>query len=44
METLRDVFTELGFSTVTSYINSGNIFFDTESQNKKQLTSTIEEH
>jgi len=29
METLRDTFTALGFKNIKSYINSGNLIFDT---------------
>jgi len=43
METLREVFVELGFDNVRSYINSGNIFFNTDIADKKQLTTSIEQ-
>ncbi|HSX06609.1 MAG TPA: DUF1697 domain-containing protein [Candidatus Saccharimonadia bacterium] len=42
MEVLRNIFTELGFNDVRSYINSGNIFFDTDNSDKQRLTRTIE--
>jgi len=42
MEHLRNIFTELGFSNVRSYITSGNVFFDTDTLDRRQLTSTIE--
>jgi len=43
MEQLRELFTELGFNNVKSYINSGNIFFDSENIDKQDLTHKIEE-
>jgi uncharacterized protein (DUF1697 family) len=45
MERLRDIFTELGLANVRSYINSGNIFFDTDTDaaDRDQLTHTIEQ-
>jgi len=44
MEQLRSLFMELGLSNVRSYINSGNIFFDTESADREKLTMAIEQH
>ena len=43
MVSLREVFEKLGFNNVQSYINSGNIFFNTESTNKQTLTPKIED-
>lgn len=42
MERLRQVFTDLGLRNVRSYINSGNLFFDTESADVAGLTASIE--
>ncbi|HSW75148.1 MAG TPA: DUF1697 domain-containing protein [Candidatus Saccharimonadales bacterium] len=44
MEQLRNLFTELGFSNVKSYINSGNIFFDADNIDREKLTTLIEQH
>ena len=44
MEQLRKLFTELGFSNVRSYINSGNIFFDTDDSDRKKLSYAIEQN
>jgi uncharacterized protein (DUF1697 family) len=44
MEQLRELFTELKLQNVRSYINSGNIFFDTASQDISALTAAIEQH
>jgi uncharacterized protein (DUF1697 family) len=44
MERLRQLFTELGFTNVRSYINSGNIFFDTNEKDRQVLTGMIERH
>ena len=45
MERLRELFTELGFSQVRSYIQSGNIFFEgPAAENRAALTRRIEEH
>ena len=42
MERLRQVFAELGLNNVRSYINSGNVFFETDSSDRATLTETIE--
>jgi uncharacterized protein (DUF1697 family) len=41
---LRHFFTELGFANVRTYIQSGNVFFDTPEQDRAQLTALIEQH
>ncbi len=42
MDRLRQVFTDLGLDNVRSYINSGNVFFDTSATDRASLTETIE--
>jgi uncharacterized protein (DUF1697 family) len=42
MERLRELFTDLGFSNVRTYIQSGNVFFDAEGD-RGALTLRIEE-
>lgn len=44
MERLRALFVELGFTGVRTYIQSGNVFFETSSDDRAVLTSTIERH
>lgn len=44
MEQLCELFTEIGFINVRSYINSGNIFFDTDNYDRPTLTRAIEQH
>lgn len=45
MEVLRRLFTELGLTNVRSYIQSGNLFFDTpEQEDRTLLTARIELH
>lgn len=44
MERLRGLFEELGLYNVRSYINSGNIFFETDDSNREELASSIEQH
>jgi Uncharacterized protein conserved in bacteria len=44
MERLRELFTELGFTHVRSYIQSGNVFFETAQTDRATLTQTIEHH
>jgi len=44
MERLRHILAELGFTNVRSYINSGNIFFDTDEKDRQCLTEMIEQH
>ena len=42
MAKLREIFEKLGFNDVRSYINSGNIFFDTDSIDKQSLSRKIQ--
>jgi uncharacterized protein (DUF1697 family) len=43
MERLRQLFGELGFTDVRSYIQSGNVFFDTRETDRTALERRIEE-
>jgi uncharacterized protein (DUF1697 family) len=42
METLREVCTLLGFQNVKTYINSGNVIFETAKTDDKKLAEKIE--
>jgi len=42
MDELKAVFSELGFENVGSYINSGNLAFDTKKANEEKLVSRLE--
>jgi len=44
MDRLRELFVELGFSNVRTYIQSGNVFFETSQTDRAQLAHTIEQH
>lgn len=44
MERLRELFSELGLANVRSYIQSGNVFFDTTEADRPALTAKIERH
>jgi uncharacterized protein (DUF1697 family) len=44
MERLRGLFSELGFARVRSYIQSGNVFFDTPETDGPVLRARIEQH
>jgi uncharacterized protein (DUF1697 family) len=44
MERLRELFTELGFTQVRTYIQSGNVFFETAQADRETITLTIERH
>jgi uncharacterized protein (DUF1697 family) len=44
MERLRELFVELGFTQVRTYIQSGNVFFETADTDRAALTLTIEQH
>lgn len=44
MEQLRALFSELGFANIRSFIQSGNIFFDTSEADPVALASRIEAH
>jgi len=41
METLRDVFSSIGFENVRSYINSGNVAFETKKTGDEKLAKQI---
>jgi uncharacterized protein (DUF1697 family) len=43
MERLRELFTELGLTNVRSYIQTGNVFFETEATDRRLLTIQIEQ-
>ncbi len=40
MEHLRQLFTQLGFANVRSYIQTGNVFFETSQDDRHVLTQT----
>lgn len=42
METLREVCAALGFKNVKTYINSGNVIFETAQNNDKKLAEQLE--
>lgn len=42
MKRLKSVLEELGFSKVKTYINSGNVIFESESEDQEKMTSLIE--
>ena len=42
MESLREIFAIIGFSNVKSYINSGNVIFETRKTDDKKLAAKIE--
>lgn len=44
MEHLRGLFRELGLTGVRSYIQTGNIFFETTETDRARLTRDIEQH
>jgi uncharacterized protein (DUF1697 family) len=44
MEYLRELFAELGFKNVRSYIQSGNVFFETNISNRQVLAGRIRQH
>jgi uncharacterized protein (DUF1697 family) len=44
MERLRELFAQLGCTGVRSYIQTGNLFFETEETDREALTSQIEAH
>ena len=44
MSTLRDVFADLKFSSVETFIASGNIIFETASTPDRRLEQKIEKH
>jgi uncharacterized protein (DUF1697 family) len=44
METLRGIYTGLGFTNVRTYVQSGNVVFDSLDQNWSELVRPIEAH
>lgn len=44
MERLRALFGDLGLANVRSYIQSGNVFFDSDETDRGQLAARIERH
>lgn len=44
MERLRALFGDLGFTRVRSYIQTGNVFFESSEQDTRVLRTTIERH
>lgn len=42
MKKLKELFENLGYANVSTYINSGNILFDTDEKDSKKLTTQIE--
>jgi uncharacterized protein (DUF1697 family) len=44
MERLRELFRELGLSSVRSFIQTGNVFFETTDSDRAALTRKIEQH
>lgn len=44
MERLRELFSELGLTQVRSYIQSGNVFFESEQTDREALARTVEQH
>ena len=42
METLRGVFAALGFTNIKTYINSGNVIFETAKADDKKLAEKLE--
>lgn len=44
MERLRSLFEELGLRNVSSYINSGNVFFDSDDKDRDMLADRLEQH
>ncbi len=44
MEHLRQMFTDMGFKNVASYIQTGNMYFETRAANTDNLATKIEKH
>lgn len=44
MERLRELFAELGLTNVRTYIQTGNVFFETDENDRTKLTQKIEMH
>lgn len=44
MDRLKQLFKEKGFKNVETFIASGNVIFESDKKNRKQLESVIEKH
>jgi uncharacterized protein (DUF1697 family) len=44
MEKLRALFKELGFTNVRTYIQTGNVFFESDETSKEKLCEKIQDH
>ncbi|KAA3644672.1 MAG: DUF1697 domain-containing protein [Chloroflexi bacterium] len=44
MDALRGMFEDMGYSNVRSYIQSGNVVFDTRARNTDKMAARISEH
>lgn len=44
MDYLRQLFTEVGLQKVETYIQSGNVFFESEEKDEQTLVAVIEKH
>ncbi|RYZ75251.1 MAG: DUF1697 domain-containing protein, partial [Proteobacteria bacterium] len=44
MDHLRELFRELGLANVRTYIQTGNVFFETTETDRDALTTRIEQH
>ncbi len=44
METLRGLFSDLGFENVRSYIQTGNVFFESPELDREKLSKKIQDH
>lgn len=44
MERLRELFGEVGLASVRTYIQTGNVFFETAEEDRDGLTRTVEGH
>ncbi|MTI89358.1 MAG: DUF1697 domain-containing protein [Balneolaceae bacterium] len=44
MAKLRSLFEDWGYHNIETYIQSGNIAFDTDQENPKQLSATVKQH
>ena len=44
METLRNIYEELGFNSVRTYVQSGNVVFESTEHDQQELNKLIEAH
>lgn len=44
MKELKTVFESLGFQGVLTYINSGNVIFEADNPERKEIEKVIEDH